>query len=185
MGRLKGSEWTGKDIRLLKDLWERRRKGEPTADLAQELDITPTHLSKMWRKYGMDPQAEAHWRKVSQNSDTTSNVHSWRFHEGISYKECCVRLGMEPTSANAHRLRQRHWRFCRRNRAPWPTEDTDSKLEQEKHGVQLRRQGLSYKEIAPYMGLPEEDSKKVYGRLRRYCKNADLPWPIPVDCLRT
>ena len=179
--RVKGSDWTGKDIKQVKALWARRVRGEKTADLAGELNITPTHLSKIWRQFGMDPHKEALRQRVLKNSDTTYKVHAWRFHEGITYKECCVRLDMEPTTKNAHRLRNRHWRFCQRTRAPWPTEDADARHTTEARGVDLRRKGLSYRQIAPYMNVPPDDWKKVYGRLRRYCKNSNLPWPIPVN----
>lgn len=157
--RVPGTEWTAKEYKILHALWERRTKGERTVDLAKEIHVTPTQLYKLWNRLGYNPT------KIRKrlNEKGISEIFIMR-HRGASYPDICRALGMEPTRANTHKVAQRLRNWHKRTGFKYK-KHVDEEAEKV---YEMRREGLSYKDIA--LRLEKDPDAKTRAKLsKRMC----------------
>jgi hypothetical protein len=175
--RVRNTTWTFKDKKILHKLWERRLKGEATADLAAEIGIKSAGLRQRWRDLGYDPDSVRRQEEAQEVSQRDKQVYLMRVGEGLTFAECCLRLDMKPTHSNKTKLRNRLLKWCEQNEVPYPgRQSVDDRNEQV---YRMRLEGKSYYAIANELGLETIPSvrRTLCSSLKYYCEKKGLGFP--------
>jgi len=106
----------------LRRLWERRKAGERTADLAAEIGISANWLCRAWREHcRIDVERhEFDERRARFGTPSAARIYSLRF-EGATYREIAEALGMEdPPGKGARLAHSLLRRYCDRAKVRLP-----------------------------------------------------------------
>lgn len=160
-------------------VWRWRKRGMSFAECCEELGMKPTRRNQMTLLSSLRTYCEKHEMPYPSRpsvEERDAQVLEWR-RQGLSFKECALRLDMEPDQKSVNRLQTTLHTYCEKHGLEYP--HREGVEERDELVYKLRKMGVSWKEVAEEVGLKPcpKTTRKLHTSLHRYCKKNELPFP--------
>lgn len=166
-----------------REVYRWRCDGLPFSEICVKLGKEPTQSTRAsvmkhlqtWCKHHNLPYPT----RDRSIEDSAKKLYRWR-KEGITYRECATRLGLEPTDKVINRITNRLAWWCKKTGLEYPKQNIWRDTSELERLYDLRAKSTTWRECAGELGVEFSDKwrTRMTARLTRYAKREGKPWPL-------